>query len=258
MIRFAVSPSLKSSFLNDTHNRFTENSTLLSDNMNLPDNSSKIPIMGKDDIHLWLGRPVITSDSVQLYETCLSTGERERAKQFVQAIDHDFYIIGRGILRRLLGFYLRQDPAGLILKTNHQGKPYLDDDGAEASLRFNVSHSQGMVVLAFSRATELGVDLEYIHRERDFLEIATRYLPAEEAAILHAIPEKEKKQRFYQFWVKKEALLKLAGEGVFAAAGREEALKKGSFLHQLKTPPDYLAALACTIPNPDLVYFEIH
>ena len=187
----------------------------------------------KDQIHVWQGCPVVNEDTIKLNEAYLSAGERERSRRFVLTRDRYFYVIGRGILRRLLGRYLEEDPAGLVIDVNHQGKPHLLTGSNETPLHFNISHSQGMVMMAFSLITELGVDVEYIHRERDYLGVAERYLSVEELSILDSLRQRKRKERFYQFWVKKEALLKLAGEGVFSAAGREEELKKDSFIHEI-------------------------
>ena len=60
---------------------------------------------------------------------------------------------------------------------------------------FSVSHSENLVVIGFSR-NNIGIDVEKM-KERDFQRLAKRY----------GIPPK--KNEFYKFWTKYEAVIKL-------------------------------------------------
>lgn len=222
------------------------------------DSFGKAPNLENNHIHVWLGNPDLSNGRAQLYASILSSVEKERSERFLRATDRHFYIIGRGMLRRLLALYLDRDAEALVLEVNPNGKPFLAPGQLGEGIHFNISHSKGVILLAFSRETELGVDVEFIHRARDYTAVASRYLPSEELRVLESLAEAERREYFYKCWVKKEAFLKLAGEGVFTAAGREEELKEGAFIYPLDTPPDYVAALACTLKDPQILYYRIH
>jgi 4'-phosphopantetheinyl transferase len=59
----------------------------------------------------------------------------------------------------LLGHYLGEPPDALGFGYRDKGKPYLATPPG-APLRFDVSHSGDLALLAFARDRELGVELE--------------------------------------------------------------------------------------------------
>jgi 4'-phosphopantetheinyl transferase len=215
------------------------------------------PILDTNHIHIWLGSPDVSSGAVRHYESIISPWEKERSRQFLRTKDRHFYVVGRGMLRRLLSHYLDVNPSALVLKVNPQGKPFLAPGQAPGVIHFNISHSQKVILMAFSKESSLGVDVEFTRRKRDYMAVASRYLSARDLSVLQSLAVKKRREFFYECWVKKEAVLKLAGEGVFAAAGREEGLRKGTYIYALDAPPDYVAALACKMAHPIFDYFNI-
>ena len=123
------------------------------------------------------------------------------------------------MLRLGLAGYLRKAPEKIELTTNAQGKPCL----AEASaLHFNVSHSGGMGVIAFTTAGEVGIDVEAMHRDVEALDIASAHFTPKEAALIAKAPTpQEQASIFLRFWTRKEALLKAVGCGLLR--GLDEA-----------------------------------
>lgn len=82
-------------------------------------------------------------------------------------------------------------------------KPYFKD---YPDIRFSISHSGGLVVLAMAE-TEVGIDVEEI-KERNYTPIVNRQFS-----------EGEKREAcdltgFLRVWTRKEAYLKLTGEGL--------------------------------------------
>lgn len=140
----------------------------------------------------------------------LSADEAAKAARFHFARDRDRHIRGRGFLRRVLGRSCGQDPARLAFGTGAQGKPFLQG----STLAFNLSHSQGLAVLALSQSTPLGIDLEFIDRRADIAALARTCLTPAETAVLQALPEAARAARFFAFWTAKEARMKLTGEGL--------------------------------------------
>jgi 4'-phosphopantetheinyl transferase len=83
----------------------------------------------------------------------------------------------------------------------------------DGGLRFNISHTRGLVARAVTREDELGLDVEVTDRPTA-LETTSRYFAADEVhAVLHAEPEK-RRCLFFRFWTLKEAFIKATGEGL--------------------------------------------
>ena len=86
------------------------------------------------------------------------------------------------------------------------GKPYLPD----SPIRFNVSHSHQLTLIAVTYEVEVGVDLERIRALPDYRAIAERYFPPGEAALTGEID-------FFRRWTRFEAVLKAQGVGLYGA-----------------------------------------
>ncbi len=96
------------------------------------------------------------------------------------------------MLRLLLGRYLELDPARLSFVSLPLGKPALVAELGRDSLRFNVAHSNELVLYAVTRDLEVGVDLEHVRPLAGMEKIAERFFSARECAVLGSIsPEPE-------------------------------------------------------------------
>jgi len=147
-------------------------------------------------------------------ERTLSGDEINRARRFVFPRDCGRFIAARGILRDILARYCDADPDSVRFQYGSTGKPSLARDSGPLDLRFNVSHSHGLALVAVTRAREIGVDVELVRpavaRER----IAERFFSPSEAAVLRSLPEDRQATSFFQFWTRKEAYIKARGEGL--------------------------------------------
>jgi 4'-phosphopantetheinyl transferase len=168
-----------------------------------------IPMASEIDIwRIDLNRDPASVDS--LFEL-LSADERARADRFVFAKDRLHFIVGRGSLRKILGGYLGIPPEDISFSVRHYGKPYLSSDCH--GLRFNLSHSRGTAIIAISRDREVGVDIEFVDRNFDFLGVAPSVFSADEVARIRSLPAELQAERFFAAWTRKEALLKAMGDG---------------------------------------------
>lgn len=140
----------------------------------------------------------------------LSPDEITRARRFHFERDQTRYARGRGFLRRVLGQVCGQDPARLVFWLGAQGKPFLQDSGFD----FNLSHSRDLAVVAVSQMGPLGIDVEFIDRQADIAGLAQSCLTPAETDVLAALPEGERRARFFAFWTAKEARMKMTGEGM--------------------------------------------
>ncbi len=162
------------------------------------------PPLRTDEPHVWRARVSETPDLTHL----LSEDELDRAASLRRGRRR--FTAARGLLRRLAGAYLDRDPAALTFAVAEHGKPYLPD----AALRFSVSHSGDLILIAFSLGSEIGVDVEEIRETSDTMAIARRFFTSEEADALAALPPDRRTPAFFAIWCRKEAVLKATGQGV--------------------------------------------
>lgn len=118
----------------------------------------------------------------------------------------------RTALRRILASYLDMAPETLVFSYSDKGKPSL----AGQQLKFNLSDSRNMAVLAVSAHKELGVDLEWPRPVARMEAIAQRFFdPATVSHIASLTDPALKEAAFTKAWVYLEARQKLNGEGLF-------------------------------------------
>jgi 4'-phosphopantetheinyl transferase len=89
-------------------------------------------------------------------------------------------------------------------------------------LRFNVSHSSDLALIAVSWGRELGVDIEHLRpiTEADRI-VASFFTPSELTEFASFAPE-EKALAFLRGWTRKEAILKGLGIGITGLAAEYE------------------------------------
>jgi 4'-phosphopantetheinyl transferase len=152
--------------------------------------------------------------AVNEFALCLSDEERLRASRFVFERDRCRFIVGRARLRYLLASRLGVQPDAIELIYGAHGKPALSRRFAGSDLRFNVSHSEGVAVYAFSHGREIGVDVEALRELRDADDLAARFFSAHENEAYLALRPRDKPVGFLNCWTRKEAFIKALGEGL--------------------------------------------
>ena len=167
-----------------------------------------------DDIHVWQAALDANGQNLGQLESTLSPEEKARADRFHFAKDRNRFLVARGLLRKLLGRYLHQAPADLEFSYEEYGKPFLSGRDAPSALCFNLSHSSGLIVYAFAKGRNLGIDVEHVHPESAGEDIAKRYFSAREVSDLQALPPEARVEGFFHCWTRKEAYLKATGMGL--------------------------------------------
>jgi 4'-phosphopantetheinyl transferase len=146
----------------------------------------------------------------------LSFDEQQRSQRFIRRADRQRFIVVRGTLRRLLATLAGQAPQALQIAYGPQGKPCLAGQrNGDQPLAFNVSHSGGMSVIAVSRDTAVGVDVEHIRPIPDALAIAQRFFSPSEVYELENVPRHDLDLAFLRCWTRKEAHIKALGAGLY-------------------------------------------
>jgi 4'-phosphopantetheinyl transferase len=168
--------------------------------------------LGKDEVQAWLLEFEKFCGEEEAWLKRLSSEEKGRAARYHFARDRKQYAVTRACLRLILGNYLSLEPLSLELHYGEHGKPCLPD--RYGPMEFNVSHSDGLALLAFSWERMLGVDVERIREDVEVDDIAKRFFSAAEQAALAQLPAQERRHAFFSCWTRKEAFIKARGEGL--------------------------------------------
>ncbi|ALJ56754.1 4'-phosphopantetheinyl transferase psf-1 [Candidatus Xiphinematobacter sp. Idaho Grape] len=144
----------------------------------LPIPRENVPVLGSGEVHLW---------------GWFFTGRR------------DTYAIVRRIASGYRGCMLRE----VCLRYLPGGKPYFGRKGPH----FSLSHTGERVLVAFAWFF-VGLDIEKDNRSVSVGKIASRCFHSSECLALASCPKEDRQKVFLRMWVRKEAAVKLAGEGI--------------------------------------------
>jgi 4'-phosphopantetheinyl transferase len=214
----------------------------------------EIPVGG---VHLWLIEPS------SIYERYLDSAELLRYERILNPEVRTSYSCAQGGLRRLAGIYMHRLPEQVAMRRQARGKPYV-----EGAPEFNLSHTRGRTIAAFSLEA-IGIDVESAGRAVHASELATRFFFREETSRIMSVDQAERKLTFLRYWVCKEAMVKLSGDGIYhglrharvdlAADRRSGGTYQGRkvFLWEFRPVDDLVAALASWKPVEAKGFFRI-
>lgn len=181
-----------------------------------------------NQIHIWRAHLNLSKNQRESLLGILSDDEVDRAGRFHFEKDQTRFIASRGILRQILGHYLRKNPKQIQFEYSYYGKPRLVPESGNNTLSFNLSHSGEIALYAISRSRRIGIDIEHIKDDVDFEQIAQRFYSPGEISFLERIHDDKRKMIFFQFWTRKEAFLKAKGEGIsFRMEQVDASLQRG-------------------------------
>jgi 4'-phosphopantetheinyl transferase len=141
----------------------------------------------------------------------LSFDELQRAARYAFEHDRRRFMTCRGVLRLALAQYLNCGARELRFEHNSWNKPMLAGGSA---LRFNISHSQGLALLAFTQARDIGVDVEHLQDRIAVMDLAGDCFSVAERRALDALPPERRVTAFFACWTRKEAYIKARGQGL--------------------------------------------
>lgn len=145
----------------------------------------------------------------------LGEAERDRWHRFRSRDSRRQFALSHALLRFGLFQLLELGPSDWELVYEPGGRPTVCIDGATAAPQISLSHTQSLVVCAFSPRNRIGVDAEWVHRGLSLPALAKTVLSRSERVAIDEIHNQEEKELlFYRFWCLKEALLKATGLGL--------------------------------------------
>jgi 4'-phosphopantetheinyl transferase len=215
-------------------------------------------------VHVWRAdlRELPEADLRRRAATTLEAHELARAERFHRPRDALRFMVGRTLLRHVVGSELGVAPERVRLRIGALGKPALERGGAMPDVRFNLAHSGDWVLVAVALGREVGVDVQRWQAGLDFRAMADRFFTPAEALALRRLSGTAALRAFYDGWVRKEACLKAAGRGLSGRlddfevslrphapagpvqAGGEGGLGASWHLSDLPTDDGYSAAVA--------------
>ncbi|NMO15460.1 4'-phosphopantetheinyl transferase superfamily protein [Pyxidicoccus fallax] len=168
-----------------------------------------------DEVHVWIVEPERINDRQLLdaYWGLLDAREREKQRRFRFERHQRQYLVSHALVRLTLSRYAPVPPAAWAFATNAYGRPEVQGEWS-TRLRFNLSHTDGMALVAVGTGAELGADVEDAEREGETVEIADHYFAASEIQTLRALPPERQRGRFFEYWTLKESYIKARGAGL--------------------------------------------
>jgi len=166
------------------------------------------------EVHVWRISLEQRSDVLDRFRSILEADELERASRFHFEKHRRHFVVGRGFLREVVARYLQIKPEALRFVYGAYGKPAL---AGEESLRFNMSHSHEVALVAVARDVELGVDVEHVRADFATGDIARRFFSRVEVEAFDGLPQEEQVAAFFRCWTRKEAYIKAIGKGLSQA-----------------------------------------
>lgn len=213
---------------------------------------------------IWLDNPPAEVDALC---AVLSPDEKARADRLRFPQDRIRWVAARAALRGVLGRHLDCPPGRVEFAYGTQGKPRLASAQGHARLRFNLSHSGGMALLAVTGGMDVGVDVELVRTDFDTQGLAAGVFAPDERECLRSASPGARPALFFMFWTAKEAVVKALGAGLsrpttgfsVAALAREDtATAEGLTVCQIAMPCGYAAAVAIPGQNPYIYHHDWH
>ncbi|HEX5001324.1 MAG TPA: 4'-phosphopantetheinyl transferase superfamily protein [Bacteroidia bacterium] len=218
------------------------------------------------EVHIWTH--VIHYDDPFLRQApfMLSQDEMGRAARYHFEKDRRVYESAHVFIRKVLAHYVSLDPVALQLSPLVNTKPQLLN--APFHIHFNISHSGNRILVAIGFDSDVGIDLEKIMNDFDMDGFAEANYHANELELFRQLKGDDETLYFYTIWTRKEAWLKLTGEGIndklreLDFSGKTNQPKFSPFGHQnvymttWKEGLDYVVTLASDIDRTHTLFFD--
>jgi len=177
--------------------------------------NSKISLSIKqNEIHLWQVNPdnITQPELLNKYKELISEDETIKQQRYKFSHDRHDALITRAFVRDLLSYYADIAPSDWRFDKGEKDKPEIVNP--PLPLRFNISHTKGLIICAITLENDIGCDVENTTRSNDVLAIANRYFSSIETKELFSLPKEEQRHRFFDYWTLKESYIKAWGLGL--------------------------------------------
>lgn len=160
----------------------------------------------------WLLLNAAEAKHLASWRRMLDEDERRRADRFQFAVDREAFMAAHALTRAMLSEVTGKPSAAWRFAIGEYGRPELASGYETGGLRFNLSHTRGLVACAVAYG-DVGIDVETADRMPD-LGLADTVFAPEEALVLNSAPLALQPVLFFRLWTLKEAFIKATGEGL--------------------------------------------
>lgn len=178
-----------------------------------PSRESRAPAPSMQIWRLRLGD--LAGDPVGALRPLTVPTEHDRARRYEFDADQHRHLAGRALVRLVLARQYGCAPRDPSITEGPHGKPQLYGSvGDETVLKFNVAHTDDVIVAAFGRTHPVGIDVESRTRDADLDGLAQRVFTEAELQRWRALSTSRRRDVFFRIWTCKEAFLKATGQGL--------------------------------------------
>ncbi|MCR8944447.1 4'-phosphopantetheinyl transferase superfamily protein [Streptomyces sp. OUCMDZ-4982] len=153
----------------------------------------------------------LPSPEVESLAGLLDVRERARLETLRSADHRRRFTVAHARARQVLGERLGLPTVRVRFRFGPHGKPGLDGDAETRRLRFSLTHSGELAVVALSLGREVGVDVERLDPSRDPVRFAARWFPPDESAWVAGVAAPDRLRGCLRLWTRKEACVKATG-----------------------------------------------
>lgn len=202
--------------------------------------------MQADTIHLHVFPLDVDAGRIGELYAELAPDEKQRADRFLRETPGRRWIVGRAMLRRIVASHCGEGVRNIRFTLEPKGKPVLESAAASRQVHFNLSHSGGIAAVAVTGTAPVGIDIEKVRAIDDHEDISKRFFSPDEQMRISALPSSQRPRAFFEYWTRKESMIKATGEGMSALskATLDEPAASEWQIHEFEPRPGYVGAVA--------------
>jgi len=222
----------------------------------------------QQETHAWFVQPEKAAEpaSIDHYRHLLSIQETAQYKRFHFPDDAHRYLISHALVRIVLSRYTDIAPSDWTFSKGEHGKPEVSNPNV-AALRFNLTHTAGLVGCVVTLDNDCGIDAEHISTRHNPMGVAERMFSASECLEMQQLKDATQLEYFFTRWTLREAYVKARGIGISFPTRKlnfrvnDEACVEVMFetdlqenecnwrFHLLRPTPEHIAAIAVHTGN---------
>jgi 4'-phosphopantetheinyl transferase len=167
------------------------------------------------EAHVWFSRPESVQDNEVLQDltATLSNEELDKYRRLHFPADRHRYLVSHALVRKTLSRYIDRPPADWSFSHGEHGRPEIANPGTPP-LRFNLTHTVGLVGCIVTRNDDCGIDAEKITTRHATSGIAERMFSETEYRELRRLEGQESLEYFFTRWTLRESYVKALGIGI--------------------------------------------
>ena len=202
-------------------------------------NQDSFTELADNEIHVWLNYLNVHEARIKHLYPLLTSAEKERSERFKFYKHRKAFIASHGFMHMALSNYIDSTADEIEFSYADQGKPSIIETQNPYNIQFNLSHSNNIAIIAICKNRSVGIDIEYAHRKTDWLGISKRFFTENEQKMFFSLTEESQKEAFFKIWTRKEAHMKVTGQGLSLAPNQFEISVPpvaAAFIKNLVTP----------------------